>query len=447
MADDSSSKPAKLAKLNPTVWRWSYPPDINETNPISHVTKVAMFDLDDTLVVANHRPKSSSDYTFMPHIKEHLTELIELGVAIVVVTNQGGIAHGNSKIVPRVATIMQNIASFLHLDDTSPSAKSGILQCYIAGAHDIYRKPMTGLFERYIWPTFPKAKSWSFVGDAAGRPGDFSSTDRKFAYNVDLIFQYLRTRAPTTDESLKNLVQTIYPNGQPLNVSPDERPRLSFRVPEECFAEGQPNQDTRPREWWGFYPGGYLKQLDSKAAQHDLNAQLAKVVKEAAKGISVIVMIGAQGSGKTSTALIIAEKIKGTLVSRDNYATQAKFIEQAQKLVKAGRSIVLDATHPTRVSRGAVVVAVMNAVKGCNLIYVHVNTPRNLAFHLNQVRLWKAGNYVPEVAHHKFYNEFQAPDECIEIPFHPEFRSPDDRFRFLQFTEEGAQHRVSTQED
>lgn len=432
-----------MEKLNPTVWRWSYPVIVNESNPLQYVTRVAMFDLDDTLVVANHRPKSSSDYTFMPHIKEHLTELVEQNVAIVVVTNQGGIAHGNSKIVPRVATIMQNIASFLHLED---GRKSGVLQCYVAGAHDIYRKPMTGIFERYIWPTFPKAKLWSFVGDAAGRPGDFSSTDRKFAYNVDLIFQHLRTRAPT-DESLVKLVQTIYPDGQPLNVSPDERPRLSFRVPEECFAEGQPNQDTRPREWWGFYPGGYLKQLDTKKAHHELAAQLAKIQKEASKGVSVVVMIGAQGSGKTSLALTIAEKIKGTLVSRDNYATQAKFIEQAQKLVKAGRSVVLDATHPTRVSRGAVAVAVMNAVKSCNLIYVHVNTPRNLAFHLNQVRLWKAGNYVPEVAHHKFYNEFQAPDTYIEVPFHPEFRSPDDRFRFLQFTEEGAQHRVSTQED
>lgn len=431
-----------MEKLNPTVWRWSNPPGLNESNPVTHVTRVAMFDLDDTLVVANHRPKSTSDFTFMPHIKEHLMELIELGVAIVVVTNQGGIAHGNSKIVPRIATIMQNIASFLHLDD---GPKSGILQCYIAGAHDIYRKPMTGLFERYIWPTFPKVKTWGFVGDAAGRPGDFSSTDRKFAYNIDLIFQYLRTHA-TTDESLLRLVQTVYPDGQPLNGESADRPRLSFQVPEECFAEGQPAPDTRPREWWGFYPGGYLKTLDSKEGQRKLSLQLAKIQKEASKGLTAVVMIGAQGSGKSSIALKIAEKIKGTPVSRDNYATQAKFIEQAQKLVRAGRSVVLDATHPTRVSRGAVAVAVMSSVKA-NLIYVHVNTPRNIAFHLNQVRLWKAGNYVPEAAHHKFYNEFQAPESYIEVPFHPEFRSSDERFRFLQFTEEGAQHRMTTQED
>lgn len=425
-----------MEQLTPTVWRWSSRPNVDGNHPQTHAVRVAMFDLDDTLIISNRRPKSSSDFTFMPDIKDHLISLVQQGIPIVIVTNQGGISHGNVKVLPRITAIMQAMASFLHVDEKPPS----ILQCYVAGAYDIYRKPMTGLFEQYIWPTFPKAMHWSYVGDAAGRANDFSSTDRKFAYNVDLIFQYLKNHNPSTDESLKTLVSRVYPNGRELG---GERPRLAFQVPEECFPNGPATADAHAREWWGFYPGGFLKQLDAKGVKETLSAQLAKIQAEVSKGLTEIVMIGAQGAGKSYVGRTIAEKTKAVLVSRDNYSTQNKFMEQVKKHLSAGRSVILDATHPTRVSRSA---ATLN-MPACQVIFVYVNTPRHIAYHLNRTRMWYGDKCVPEAAHHKFYNDLQLPETYIELPFYPEFASSDERFRFLQFTEEGAQFRMSTQED
>jgi bifunctional polynucleotide phosphatase/kinase len=39
-----------------------------------------------------------------------------------------------------------------------------------------------------IWSLITDKKSSFFVGDAAGRPDDFASTDRKWAINVGLPF-------------------------------------------------------------------------------------------------------------------------------------------------------------------------------------------------------------------------------------------------------------------
>lgn len=60
---------------------------------------------------------------------------------------------------------------------------------YAATQDDWSRKPRPGMFNMYVTEheTF-KVKESLYVGDAAGRKGDFSDSDYKFALNAGLPF-------------------------------------------------------------------------------------------------------------------------------------------------------------------------------------------------------------------------------------------------------------------
>lgn len=152
----------------PSVWRYQ-PAGLVPT------PKVAAFDLDWTLI----RPErglirvEATNMVLMPRVRETLSYLRGQGYTLVVFTNQ------LSKKPAEVALKQARVTHALGL-----LGEPVVL--LMATADDLYRKPEPGMWSLLPFPA-DKAQSF-YVGDAAGRPGDFAASDRLFAERLGLAF-------------------------------------------------------------------------------------------------------------------------------------------------------------------------------------------------------------------------------------------------------------------
>jgi len=133
---------------------------------------VAAFDLDWTLAYNEKHlfPKDDDDIQVLPNRRKILEEIIKLGYTLVIFTNQ----YAKSKLekdkkIQRVKTFLKklNLPVFT----------------YISTEKDQYRKPNTGMWN--IFSKDLKVKKLIFVGDALGRPQDFSDSDRLFGEKLN----------------------------------------------------------------------------------------------------------------------------------------------------------------------------------------------------------------------------------------------------------------------
>ena len=153
---------------------WYYVPPITPTN------KVIALDIDWTVAYGCKQliSKDPDDIYILPYRKEKLEEMIDLGYTIAFFTNQHSTTKQEiTKRLGRITTFLQklDIPSFAFI--ATGKAKNNI--------DDIYRKPEIGMWTKLL--TFlPKLEDAFFVGDALGRPQDFSDSDRKFAENIGI---------------------------------------------------------------------------------------------------------------------------------------------------------------------------------------------------------------------------------------------------------------------
>ncbi|KAI0086680.1 PNK3P-domain-containing protein [Irpex rosettiformis] len=152
--------------------------------------RIAAFDLDGCLVESSFvkgrnvkcdKDKAPSFTWWRPGVPKKLKQIYGEGYSIIIVTNQnlrGKNATSNwKKKIPAIAASIPNVP--FHI--------------YAAIEKDGYRKPMPGMWYE-IQRLFEEQgvsidldRSF-FVGDAAGRKGDHSSSDRKWALNVGIPF-------------------------------------------------------------------------------------------------------------------------------------------------------------------------------------------------------------------------------------------------------------------
>ena len=136
---------------------------------------VAAFDLDWTLTACQKKlyPGSASadDIILLPGRRKILTELFKSGYTIAIFTNQK-----SKKVQKRI----NRVSNFIK--------KLGI-PCYafIATGNDHYRKPEGGMWKK-LQELIPNLKFIFYVGDAAGRPQDFSDSDKQFAIKARIPF-------------------------------------------------------------------------------------------------------------------------------------------------------------------------------------------------------------------------------------------------------------------
>lgn len=127
-------------------------------------TKIAGFDLDDTLTRGKEQIPLSG-------VVEKLSSLVKDGYNIVIISNQKLRHIGDKKLLIKLEKLSLSLGVPF------------IIFC--ARNDDEFRKPEIGILN-LIHQSFGKMEF--FVGDAAGRPGDFSDCDKKFAENAGIPF-------------------------------------------------------------------------------------------------------------------------------------------------------------------------------------------------------------------------------------------------------------------
>lgn len=184
--------------------------------------KTICFDLDWTLTYgAQHLfPKNKTDIHLIPRREAKLNLLASKGWNFIIYTNQ--FCKGPKDLankLGRVAYFVEN--------------SKWKFAVFISVKKDNNRKPEIGMYQKAC-ELLPNCHQKIFVGDAAGRPQDFSDSDKEFAVNAGLTFKtpekVFHTKLPKIPQDGKNMVvlvgmpgsgkSTYYTNNlEPLNYT------------------------------------------------------------------------------------------------------------------------------------------------------------------------------------------------------------------------------------
>jgi bifunctional polynucleotide phosphatase/kinase len=143
---------------------------IIKTNIINNFTNYAIFDFDWTLVKPKDNRKFPSNIQDWQYFRNSVKEIIQkykLSHHIIIVTNQT-----KQWKVDQIKLVIEDLQL---TNDTT----------IIIGFTT--HKPDTSLFLK-VFPDFLENDNSFFVGDAAGRVGDFSDSDKQFAKNLKIKF-------------------------------------------------------------------------------------------------------------------------------------------------------------------------------------------------------------------------------------------------------------------
>lgn len=222
---------------------------------------------------------------------------------------------------------------------------------FVSTGDNIYRKPLP-----YVFELFTNPGKFLFVGDASGRIQDFSDTDRKFALNIQNLYEI----------------------------------STKFKTPEEFFL-------NKPEE--KFVLKGYNPKTFKNTLAYSVNCNKKEM----------ILMVGLPASGKTSLAKLYAEECDYAYISMDALKTQVKCINAVKEALKDKRSIIIDNTNYSAGKRKLYI----DLAKPYNytIRVIQMNVPIELAKHLNYMRMIKTGSKIPTLVYNKLNKEYEAPDE------------------------------------
>lgn len=301
--------------------------------------RIAAFDLDHTLlkpVSGAKFARGKNDATLVfPEIKDKLNELMKDGYKIVIFSNQKALGG-----LIQLSDIYHKIDTFL--------PKGCEYDVYVASKSDTYRKPHTGMLDAFMDDNGAVTDIF-YVGDAAGRKGDFSDSDRKFAHNCG----------------------------------------IQFYTPEEFFLGAKFNLPPLP--------------IVNKPVPMLPNIEIPER--------TVVVMVGPPGCGKSTLSGELSEKYPGTVVlSNDVLGNATKTLSQLKKDLKSGVSrIIIDNTNGKRSVRAKITKAVRDA--GYLVSMIIFNVDRVVSEYMNHYRAHKElKEIIPNVAYNVYYKNFETVD-------------------------------------
>jgi bifunctional polynucleotide phosphatase/kinase len=238
------------------------------------------FDLDSTIIKPlNGRKFSQDQYDWMflyQDIPEKL-KMISKSNNIIIFTNQLGL-----KTKEKTNTFKLKIEMMYKVLDVP-------FKIFASTHRNMYRKPCIGMWSLVNFQKDLKER-FIYIGDAAGRKGDFSGSDRKFAENVG----------------------------------------IPFFTPEEYFLNNKP-----------------IKPLAEDFSPYTFQREQGEF-KEVELTESVIVLVGFPGSGKSS----YAKKLDGyEVINQDTLKTKAKVLKKVESCMVRKTKCVIDSTNVSKENR------------------------------------------------------------------------------------------------
>eukprot|EP01132_Coremiostelium_polycephalum_P004718 gene4718-5892_t len=331
--------------------------------------KVMAFDMDDTLIhtkSGNTFAVNRNDWKWLDDsVPEKLKKLYkEDGYQIVIFTNQGGIKSGSKYDQSKFKAVSGKINDL--------EEELGIpLVAFMAADDDAWRKPNLKMWQ-FMSDECTDGNvavdiSQSFyIGDAAGRPKgwkagrekDFSSSDRGFAMAVGLQFQ-------TPEE--------FFLGEAPYNYSQNQ--------------ETDPDVPFAPRTGNIIEGGGEITR----------------------KKQEIVISVGYPGSGKSTLAKKYFEPAGYVIVNRDTLKTQDKCAAAVKLALSSGKSVIVDATHPTVANRAKYIE--LGKEYKVNIRCLRFTTSYNLSMHLNYFRERKDSNnkHVSQMVYNKMRKDLEEP--------------------------------------
>lgn len=322
--------------------------------------KVASFDLDDTLINTKSGKKfakDSNDWKWLyDNVKDTLQSYIDKGFQIIIVTNQAGIKSNNTKL----NEFKQKI-EFIETDinKTHPNIS---FKLYCAVHKDVHRKP---------YPTFLETMNIDrsvsfFCGDGAGRSGDHTSGDIKFAYNL----------------------------------------MIHFKTPERLFLNDINSNGIIT------YP---IKQLDETLINLD---QISSITPNEDKKPELIIMVGLPASGKSYTVKKIIEnytmqRIHVEHISLDIIRSKPKMMNMIKSCASNGNTMIIDNTNLEVYTRDELIYTAKGLNKNYYVRIVHIDTPLDRCIHNNYYRYYK--NYrtdpklIPDFVYKSMSSRYEIP--------------------------------------
>ena len=307
---------------NPTKGAFIVNCVVNNIEPFGS-SKIAAFDLDSTVIKVKSLTKSGTrrkfpqDYDdwelWNDQVKSKLNELVKEGYKIVIFTNQAGKKFDKKQFAQKVRNI---------------SSKIGVpMQVYGCTEDGYCRKPSIGMWkilERHN-DNHPVDMSSSFyVGDAAGREGDFADSDFKFALNLG----------------------------------------LKFYVPDNFFIKGNSNRFSKPLP---VHP--LSLPVDNNTEVHPKDTQ------------ELIILVGAPASGKST----LATKFKKYAIAcQDQLKTKKKVLSLIDESLEKGLSVIVDRKNPRIEDRAEFIEFAKKYNVPVRIIWFDL--PQELVKHLNKYR-------------------------------------------------------------
>ena len=306
--------------------------------------KILGLDLDGTLIKTKSGRKFPKDAYDWQWFSENIPQFLlnHCGeYQCIIFTNQGGIKNKQDKMttfITKMNLIFQTLGY--------------VIPTYASTDHGPYRKPSPYLFGAAIGQSKPE--SFTYVGDAAGRPGNHADTDYKFAINV----------------------QGYY--GIP----------SFFNTPETLFLNN-PSQPVLS----GFDPATYVNPHQT---------QLTKLPSQ-----EMMVLVGRPASGKSRIAEIYGQE-GYQIVSKDVSKTLEKTLSIAEAAIAQGKSVIVDNTNPSQNDRSRYIQLAKKYNLPVRAIYLDV--PRELNDHLHVIRtILGQKEHIPEIAYRNYNSNFQMP--------------------------------------
>ncbi|KAJ8585213.1 PNK3P-domain-containing protein [Rhizopogon salebrosus TDB-379] len=309
-SDDSSSMASvrKIAKVHPffakpsassstaSPFQW-LKPSLGPKHTCLHginlmpqsTPKVAAFDLDGTVIKSNHKNRSKEDALhwewWRTTVPAKLQELHQEGYSIVLVSNQAlrqRQLEDWKKKIPLISAALPTVP----------------FRLFAASAKDGFRKPMPGMWDELerifaVDNVRIDRDASFFVGDAAGRAGDFASTDRKWAVNIG----------------------------------------IPFYTPEEYFLQ----LPSAPYSLPGF-------QVSSLPELSLLDPPKATIIPDVA-GTELVLFTGFPSLGKSSFFRRHFAPAGYTHINQDTLGSRPKCVKATEAALKASNSCVVDNTN------------------------------------------------------------------------------------------------------